>query len=277
MSKAGADQFYARFWGVRGSIACPGPDTVRYGGNTPCVEIRCGNQLLIFDAGTGLHCLGNHLAEAGPLNAHIFLSHVHYDHVMGLPFFKPAYAATTNLDIWAGTFEDGLETLLTRFMQPPFFPVPLDKLSAHIGFNNFAVGEALRPAPGIRVLTAPLNHPDGATGYRVEYTGKSICYVTDTEHPDPGPDPNVLDLIQDADLLIYDAAFTDAEYPAFRGWGHSTWEEGVRLCEAANVKRFVAFHHAPEHDDRFLDDLADKLGEQRPGSVVAREGMILYP
>jgi len=269
--------FFCHFWGVRGTRACPGPDTLRFGGNTSCVEVRCGEHRLIFDAGTGICPLGEQLAAVGPVSADIFLSHMHYDHIIGLPLFQPAYDPDNHFRIWAARQEDDIKTVLARFMGAPYFPVPFDTLSSNLSFVDFTAGETLTPSPGIHVTTAPLNHTNGATGYRVQFNGKSICYVTDNEHGEASHERQLLELIRDADLLIYDSTYTEEEYPSYKGWGHSTWQEGVRLCEAANVAVFVAYHHAPQHDDDFMTALALQLEARRPGSVVAREGMRLHP
>ncbi len=165
--------------------------------------------------------------------------------------------------------------MLEQLMQPPFFPVPLDIMHACIAFNDFAPGDLIEPGEGIVIRTAALNHPGGAVGYRVEYGGRAACYVTDTEHVPGAPDKAVLDLIAGADLVIYDATYTDEEFERFRGWGHSTWQEGVRLCAAAGAARLVAFHHDPDHDDAALDGIDAELRAARPGSLVAREGMAI--
>lgn len=268
-----------RFWGVRGTVPCPGPTTLRYGGNTACVEMRCGEQRLIFDAGSGLRELGREMVRTGePVDAHLFFTHTHMDHVIGLPFFRPAYNAKNRLRFWSGHLAAQgrrLEEVLEQLMQPPLFPVPLDILHACIAFHDFTPGEWLEPVEGVVVRTAALNHPGGAVGYRVEHGGRVACYVTDTEHVPGAPDRAILDLIAGADLVIYDATYTDAQFPSFRGWGHSTWEEGVRLCELAGASRLVAFHHDPDHDDDELDRIAAELEQTRPGSLVAREGLVI--
>jgi len=276
---AGADTFSVRFWGVRGSIACSGPSCVQYGGNTSCLEIRCGERRLIFDVGTGARYLGNDLAKDAPLDTDIFFTHTHYDHVCGVPFFGPFYDARNRFRIFSGHLPPGecVHDTLCGMMRPPLFPVPLQIFRAQLEFQDFAAGETLYPRPGIAVRTAPLNHPNGATGYRVDYAGKSICYLTDTEHVIGAPDRNILGLIAGADIVVYDSMYTDAEFPAKVGWGHSTWQEGARLCEMAGVKTFVAFHHDPEHDDDRMDRIAAELDAMRPGSVVAREGLVLAP
>jgi phosphoribosyl 1,2-cyclic phosphodiesterase len=276
---AGDDDLSVRFWGVRGSVATPGPDYVRYGGNTSCVEMRCAGRLLVFDAGTGLRPLSNSLKGVGAVDADLFFSHTHFDHVVGLPFFSPLYNADDSFRFWSGhlTCQPGLSEVLKLMMQAPLFPVPFDIFAARIDFNDFTAGETLEPHPGVVVRTGALNHPNGATGYRVEHGGKSACYVTDTEHRPGELDRDILELIAGADILIYDCTYTDAEYPSYAGWGHSTWQEGARLCNAAGVGQLAIFHHDPSHDDRVMDEIAREAERVRPGTVVAREGMILRP
>jgi phosphoribosyl 1,2-cyclic phosphodiesterase len=276
---ADLDEFYVRFWGVRGSIACPGPNTVRYGGNTSCLEVRCGPHLLIFDAGTGLRPLGTTLAPLGPSDADLFLTHTHFDHVCGLPFFVPFFQPGNKFRLWAGHLrpKHTLVEVLREMLMAPLFPVPPEIFKADIVYNDFRSGEALKPRPGVLVKTAPLNHPNGATGYRIEYDGRSICFLTDTEHLDGERDANVLALADGADIVIYDSTYTDEEYPQYKTWGHSTWQECVRLCEAAAVKTAVIFHHDPGHDDAFMDRVAVEAAAMRPGTIVAREGLVLRP
>jgi phosphoribosyl 1,2-cyclic phosphodiesterase len=277
-SAAQSDHFTVRFWGVRGSIACSGPRTARYGGNTSSIEVRCGERMLMFDAGTGLRYLGNSLADnKTPLDADLFLTHTHFDHVCGLPFFRPFFQPQNRFRLWAGHLAEGmtLRRVLGEFMMSPLFPVPPQVFRARMEYREFKAGETLRPAPDIAVRTATLNHPDGATGYRVEFAGRSLCYLTDTEHVPGAPDRNILALIDGADLVIYDSMYTDSEYDTYVGWGHSTWQEGMRLCRAARAKRLAVFHHDPEHDDDMLDGIAREVQKQLPGSVVARDGLVL--
>lgn len=273
------EKMQVRFWGVRGSIACAGPEVQKYGGNTSCVEVRCGERLIIFDAGSGLRYLGEELNKNGAVNADLFLSHSHMDHICGLLFFGPLHRDNTRLRIWSGHLSNGWTTsdAVDDLMTEPLFPVSKDVFKAHIEYVDFAAGEDLNPSNDVRIRTALLNHPNGATGYRVEYCGKSICYVTDTEHREDGPDQAILDLIKDADIFIYDASYTDEEYPQYKTYGHSTWQEGARLAKQAGVKRYVAFHHDPSHNDKFMDRVAKQLKKAMPGAVVAREGMVLQP
>jgi phosphoribosyl 1,2-cyclic phosphodiesterase len=270
-----------RFWGVRGSIPCPGPDTVRYGGNTSCVEVRCGRHLMIFDGGSGLRPLGNALVAGGrPVDLDLFYSHTHLDHIVGLPFFAPAYSAGNRIRIWAGHLQPAgsdIRSVLEKMMSAPLFPIPIDILTARLDFQDFAAGETLTPRSGVKLVTAPLNHPNGATGYRLEFAGKSVAYITDTEHHAGKSDPEVLKLMHRADVAIYDSSYTDEEYPAHRHWGHSTWEEGVRLAKKAQVKQFVIFHHDPGHNDMMMDQIATDAAKMRAGTIVAREGLVLQP
>jgi phosphoribosyl 1,2-cyclic phosphodiesterase len=271
--------FWLRFWGVRGSLACPGPDTIRYGGNTACLEINCGPHVLVIDCGTGARRLGMELVDRKVGAMDILFSHAHIDHLVGLPFFQPAQTPGAALSLWSGRFDGGtsLRAAISAMMQAPLFPLPLDALSAELHFNEFVAGESFSPQPGIEVETAALNHPNGAAGYRINFDGRSACYVTDTEHVPGKDDENILRLVRDADIMIYDSTFTSAEFKARRGWGHSTWEEGARLADLAGVKVFVAFHHDPGHDDDAMDVIAGQLEKRRVGSIVAREGMVLVP
>lgn len=281
---ADESDFFVRFWGVRGSIPCPGEDTARYGGNTSCLEIRCGPILLIFDAGTGIRTLGEaldreHEASGEVIDAELFFTHTHLDHVSGLPFFSSLYNADNTFRLSAGHLapKRSLLDVLRHMMTPPLFPVPLDIFSANMTYRDFEAGTTLEPGEGVTLRTAPLNHPNGATGYRVEYGGRSICYVTDTEHIPERPDENILDLIERADIFMYDATYTDDEFESHVGWGHSTWQEGMRLADAAGVKTYVPFHHDPSHDDDFMDRVAAEAEQARSGTIVAREGLTLAP
>jgi len=271
--------FWLRFWGVRGSIPCPGPQTKIYGGNTSCLELHCGEHLFILDGGSGMRPLGVHLLGAGEIDADIFYTHTHLDHVIGFPFFIPFFNPKNKFCLWAGHLipDYTLRGVLEMMLTPPLFPVPLDIVQAELTFKDFPAGETLEPRPGVTVRTTALNHPNNATGYRIDYGGKSICYVTDTEHFEGYRDENVVDLIRDADIVIYDATYTDQEYPKFKSWGHSTWQEGVRLCDEANAKTLVIFHHDPSHNDQFMDDVSVEAEKMRPGTIIAREGMIISP
>jgi phosphoribosyl 1,2-cyclic phosphodiesterase len=266
-----------RFWGVRGSIPCPGPGTLRYGGNTSCVEVRCGDQLLIFDAGTGLRPLGAALmAEGNIADTDIFLSHCHIDHLFGMPFFLPLHAEGYRIRIWAGNLKpaSGVEDAVRKMMSHPLFPIEIDIAKSNVEFHDFRAGETLNPRPGITVRTAPLNHPGGATGYRLEFAGRALAYITDTEMAN-GAVPAILALAKDASLVIIDATYSDSELPSHAGWGHSSWQQCIRLANAAGAKTLCLFHHDPDHDDATMDAIAAAAGTERSGTIVAKEGLCI--
>ncbi|CAD5932978.1 Beta-lactamase-like protein [Planktothrix agardhii] len=273
------NQFTVHFWGVRGSIACPGSETVRYGGNTPCVEMRVGSERLIFDGGTGLRVLGQSLLAQMPVTGHLFFSHYHWDHIQGFPFFVPAFIKINTFYIYGTIAPDGstVQHRLNDQMLHPNFPVPLQIMGADLKFVDINVGKSIKISDDIIVETALLNHPGEAVGYRVNWRNYAAAYVSDTEHFPDRLDENVLFLARNADVLIYDATYTNEEYYSEKtskvGWGHSTWQEAVKVAKAANVKRLVIFHHDPLHNDDFMDKTGEQVAEQFPNSLIAREGL----
>jgi phosphoribosyl 1,2-cyclic phosphodiesterase len=267
----------SRFWGTRGGIAVSGHSTVRHGGDTACIELRCGPHLLILDAGTGLRALGMVLAATGePVTADLLLSHTHLDHIMGLGFFAPLYSPTTTIRLHAGHLPaDDLRRAVHAVLTAPLAPDLLGAARALLDIKAFTAGQDLALQPGLTVQTAPLYHPGGSTGYRISWNGRSVVYVTDTEH-DPGrADPHVLGLIRGASLMIYDTNYTDEEFSSLRGRGHSTWQEAVRLADAAQVAKLVLFHHDSGRNDDDLDRIAAAATALRPDTVVAFDGLVL--
>ena len=267
--------FKIKFWGVRGSIACPTPRHIAFGGNTSCIEVSMGGQRVILDAGAGLRELGHWFLKKNVKKATMLLTHTHWDHINGFPFFSPAFRKDRQFTIMAGHLNElgGVQKILAGQMSQPTFPVPLDMMGSKMDFEDFTYGDTFNLGKGIKVITTPLNHPDGATGYRIEYRGKAMCYITDTEHVIGKPDEKVLEIIEGADLVIYDSTYTDKEFPNRVGWGHSTWQEGVRLCQSANVKTLAIFHHDPDHEDLFMEQLERLARMTWNGAVVAREHM----
>ena len=272
------NQFTIHFWGVRGSIPCPGAETVRYGGNTPCIEMRVGGQRLIFDGGTGLRVLGQYLLGQMPVKANLLFTHSHWDHIQGFPFFVPAFIPGNRFHIYGAIAPNGstIEQRLNDQMLHPNFPVPLQIMAAQLEFHDINIGDVLEFGE-VKVNTALLNHPGEAVGYRVSWNGYAAAYVTDTEHLPDKLDDNVLFLAHNADVLIYDATYTDEEYHSPKsskvGWGHSTWQEAVKVAKAANAKRLVIFHHDPLHNDDFLDNVGEQVAQHFPNSLMAREGL----
>jgi phosphoribosyl 1,2-cyclic phosphodiesterase len=275
-SEAAAPSISIRFWGVRGSIACPGAGTSRYGGNTACVEVRCGDNTLIFDAGTGIRALGNALVQTQRLSEYdIFLSHGHIDHVVGLPFFAPLFVPGQLIRVWAGNLRHhgGVHRAVRKLMSFPLFPLQVDAVHAELEFHDFDSGDILNPRPGLTIQTAKLEHPGGAIGYRIGYRGRSLAYVTDIELGDGPLDRAVVELTRDVELLILYKTYTTEELPSKLGWGHSTWEQGIRLANEAKVGRLCLFHHDPEHEDDLMDKIKAEAAAARPGTIVSTEGM----
>ncbi len=267
-----------RFWGVRGSIASPGRDTAEVGGNTSCVELTAGSTRIILDAGTGLRGLGNDLLSRGPVDATLLLSHLHWDHIQGLPFFTPIYLPTTRLRVVSGPCGAPARDVLRRQMTAPVFPVEMDELASSLSFmevrdrERFVVGEA-------EVSVARANHPDPVFAWRIDHRGRSVVYATDTEHYSC-VDPGLRALSRGADVLIYDAQYLPSEYagevgPSRVGWGHSTWEAATELARAAGVGQLLLFHHDPCRDDATVARIEALAQERFADTLAAREGMRL--
>jgi len=266
------------FWGTRGTIPSPGAHTARYGGNTACVEIRDGHgHLVILDAGTGIRGLGKHLAGQSPpggVRAHILLSHAHWDHIQGLPYFAPFFKKGNVITVWGpkqGDVEMG--DILRQLMQPVVFPVPLDALAATLEVKH--VNAEPIETEGCTITSMRVRHPAVTLGYRLDMPGGvSVVYVTDDElgpagRYDVGPKwrERFVKFIGGADLLIHDSMYTPEECAAHAGWGHSSYVEAVELARESGAKRLALFHHEPEH----TDDATDVIAEQAR-DVAARNG-----
>jgi phosphoribosyl 1,2-cyclic phosphodiesterase len=273
--------FEVRFWGVRGSIPSPGPRTQRYGGNTPCVEMRCGEELLIFDLGTGVRELGEALLATGqPVRGSIFLSHYHYDHLQGLPFFTPIFIPRNSFTVF-GAPRDGMSVkeVLAGQMVQPYFPVTAEQVfRAQLSYRDLGSKQVLELGPAT-VRTLDLNHPGGNLGYRVECGGKSVVYATDVEHGS-AKDPELVEFARDADVLIVDAMYTEDEYRGRSGaskigWGHSTWMSAVETANASGARQLVLFHHDPTRDDESMDRFVEEVRKHRPEVIAAIESQVL--
>lgn len=279
MKKDHDQSFRVRIWGARGSIPAPGPNTVKYGGNTPCVEVRCGDKLIILDAGSGIRPLGIALQEEQPLTAYILFSHLHWDHIQGFPFFRPAFRPENQFHIYAKRqLNTTLENLMSGQMMYPHFPKSLQDMAATMSFHELDHGDTINVGEA-KITCAPANHPDGCIVFRIEYQKKVLVYATDTEHFEGCIDPVLKNLCKGADCVIYDTMFTQEEYLGENGnhpragWGHSTWLQGVDLAKAAEVKRLVLFHHDPAHDDDFIEEMEKQARQQFPETYAAYEGL----
>lgn len=268
-------------WGVRGSLPVPGPCTALYGGNTTCFEVEVPiaesgeARRFIVDAGSGLHGLGRSRDWSGVRRVDLLLTHLHHDHLIGLPFFHAMFTPGLELHVWCGHLGGATARAgLRRMFSPPLFPVELDVFPATLRFHGFRAGETLS-IEGAPVRTALLDHPSGSTGYRFDGAGGSLAIVTDIEHKAGGPDRDVVALCRGADTLLYDSMLEEADYGRCKGWGHSTVAAGVALAKAAGVRRLVGCHHAPEHDDAAMADRERRLQAAWPEALMAREGLRL--
>lgn len=268
------------FHGVRGSLASPGATTAEVGGNTSCVEVMAGTTRIVLDAGTGLRGLGEQLVRT-PDNhkTTILLSHVHWDHIQGLPFFTPIYVPGFDIDVISGPngFMPLIE-VLRRQMSPPFFPVAFDDLPSRMTAGDARPGVSFEVGE-VTVTMARLNHPDPVYGFRLDWCGTSVVYATDTEHYSC-VDPTLCNLARGADVLIYDAQYTPEEYrgelgPSKVGWGHSTYEAATELARRAEVSQLVLFHHDPRRHDAEVARIEERARALFEPTVAAREGSSL--
>jgi phosphoribosyl 1,2-cyclic phosphodiesterase len=268
-----------KFWGVRGSTPTPERRNSRYGGNTPCIEVRLANgTLIILDCGSGLRGLGKSLLrEYGerPIHAYVFLTHFHWDHIQGIPFFLPVYRKG-NVFLFHSVLRKGLELkgAVEGQMVNPYFPVDMSAMGSTRHFYD--LDENPINLNGAVISSAPLNHPGECVAYRIDADGASFVLATDTEPGSAFHDRAVRELAKDADVLVYDAQYTPEQLQGEKKtWGHSSWEEGTRIVHECGAKRLILFHHDPDHDDVFVDGLVQKARQEFPRVSGAAEGMTI--
>jgi len=266
-----------KFWGVRGSTPTPQAENMRYGGNTSCVEVRLGDRIYIFDCGTGFRVLGHQLkTEFGDrqFTAHVFVSHFHWDHIQGMPFFRPLYDNPGGHFLFHSSRRvRSLKQVMADQMAAPYFPVNLNEMKAKQDFYDIESG-SVTLEEGVQLQTAWLNHPQGCMGFRLETKEGILVYATDNEPGDAEFDKAVRKLAAGADVLIYDAQYLPEEYEARRrGWGHSHWREAVSVVMESGAKELVLFHHDPDHTDIIVDKVVQDARNYYPKVRAASEGM----
>jgi phosphoribosyl 1,2-cyclic phosphodiesterase len=262
------------FWGVRGTCPVSGENMNKYGGHTPCSSARTGEgDILIIDAGTGLKRLGDWLMNTTakmPSSLHIFLTHFHLDHIMGLPFFGPLYSPDMRLTFYSDILPEAAEKQLSGFMGGKYFPVAFGQTPAEKIFQAMPKGGL--EIGGHRISCCPLNHPQGSVAYKIQNESSAVVIATDTEHPLHGIDRNLADFAAGAEMLVYDATFTPADYQAGRiGWGHSTWLEGTKLAKEAGVKKLILSHLNPDYQDSQIDGIVSLARNEFPATQGAME------
>jgi phosphoribosyl 1,2-cyclic phosphodiesterase len=266
-----------KFWGVRGSTPTPQAGNLRYGGNTSCVEVRFADHLYVFDCGTGFRALGQQLeseSNGKAIAAHIFVSHFHWDHIQGIPFFRPLYENAQNRFVFHSSRRTrSLQRVMEEQMASPYFPVDTSEMKAQRNFYDIEEGQTqLDDHSTMRAMW--LNHPQGCMGFRLETKEGVLVYATDNEPGDPVFDKNVRKLAEGADVLIYDAQYLPEEYEAKRrGWGHSHWREAINIVMQSGAKELVLFHHDPDHDDVVIDKVVQEARNYYPRVRAAAEGM----
>jgi len=274
-----APPYRLRIWGARGTVPTPSGDKLAFGGNTSCLAIALDDrEHLILDCGTGARLLGNALSgkgRAGGGRFHIFFTHYHFDHVEGLPLFQPLYDASSTITMYgADSGGQSVREILESLVRPPYFPVTLANVPSRPDYVR--LDGAPRSVRDITVSCLPLNHPDGSLSFRLERGARRIVYATDHEHGNVETDRGLIEFARNADYLIFDATYMQAEYEELRrGWGHSTWYAAVQTALAAQVKHLVLFHHHPEHADAELTRVLDIARAEFPATDVAHEGLEL--
>jgi len=262
------------FYGVRGSIPTPARGNLGFGGNTTCLEVRSGEMdLMVIDGGSGARELGRKLADARELDVHFWMTHFHWDHIQGLPFFAPLFSDQARIKFHSSKPAEMVRTSLETQMSAPYFPGS-EALSAKREYSEIGSGACRHGSMAIHSF--PLNHPQGASGFRIEAGGSAITHASDLEHGDPRLDRILREHAQNADVLIYDAQYSPEEYESRRGWGHSTWLEAARVARDANVKRLILFHHDPGHDDAAVQSSVEAARRHFENTDAATEGQTIF-
>ena len=271
-----------KFWGVRGSIPVPGPKTLKYGGNTSCVELHCDEKTIILDCGSGIRALGldinerDVVKENGNKELYIFFSHVHWDHIQGFPFFRPAFDPEFEINLYSSLHSNvDIESALRGQMVAPYFPIRLSDMPARMNFKEIKSGEDVQ-IDKIVVKSVSLDHPGGSLGYKIICDNKSVAYISDHEYTEESRQ-SLVDFLNNTNMVIFDAHYTPEEYSGAvgsggrKGWGHSTWRHGVELCRDANIDQLILTHHGRE--DLEIEKIELMTQKEFPNAIAAYEGL----
>ena len=264
-----------KFWGVRGSFPTPDRDKIEFGGHSSCVEVRtANNDLIIFDMGTGFVPLGNALMKEKnpPKSAHVFISHFHWDHLLGYLGFVPFFSDWFTCNVYGKQDKLSIKEIFARLHDDTFWPVSIPMYKAKFNLHTFP-DKGIQISDSVKVKAMMHGHPNGANAYRLEIGETIIVYCTDIEHPEKDLNPDTIEFAKDADVLIKDAQFTDEELPEHKGWGHSSWQQATTVAEKANVKQLVLYHHSPVNDDATINKIEKDAQAVFPNTVAAREGL----
>lgn len=271
------NNFKIKFWGVRGSCSVWNKEKIKFGVNTSCVQVQINDELIIFDGGTGICELGRCLRKTKDyINGNIFITHAHWDHIQGLPYFLPALNKKSEINIYGEKKENmSFEEILKGLMKYPYFPLNWNDMKGQIHIKEIETNEEIVIKEGIIVKTIKLNHPNGCIGYKVEHNSVSFSYIVDVEHTDT-MDKELIDFIKNTNVFVYDTNYTNEEYEQRKGWGHSTWQKAVELAKEANVEKLILYHHDIFRTDEEIEEIEMKAQNKFKETIAAKEGMEIY-
>jgi phosphoribosyl 1,2-cyclic phosphodiesterase len=261
-----------RFWGVRGSVAVPGAATLEFGGNTSCVELEGAKDVILFDGGTGIRAAGQRIVARGPSRIHLFLTHFHWDHIQGIPFFAPLFQAGSHVTVYSSAYSAPLRASLRTLMTAPYFPIGFEDVGAQL--HLVELGRDAVELNGMSVRPIEVHHPQGACAFQVDCGSSKFLYAPDREHGDARLDAVFQEAAQDVSALVISAQYTPEEYESHRGWGHSTWLEAARVARKAEADSLVLFHHDPSHDDETLRRIEADARREFANTFMAKEGWV---
>ncbi len=265
------------FWGPRGTLSCSGPDYQEFGGYTVCVSVLWRDHLIIFDAGSGMYALGQWILKQNrTLKISLFMTHYHLDHIVGYPFFAPAWDKRFTIDVYGGNLEEGggIEHFFTKSLSHPFFPLSLKIMPAQMNYHDIHAQQTIMISDELKLQSFALNHPGGSLGYKLMTPKGDVCYLTDHEHKLGETNTALIDFAKNAKLAIYDSTYDDDSFISKIGWGHSTWQEAIKLQKSSNIEKIALFHHDPSSTDSHLREIEKKISHHTQ-AFIAKQGQTL--